>query len=237
VNLRLPEQTVCSLSIYPSGAWATGRLFSVMTMTHATPKPVAQKRVSASQTADELSVLKANIDDAIELFHSEDADERQQGESMLQAVVTHEADLRKGCNRIFASAAQDDVFAGGLNGQIDALLQQVNQLKAQQKRFARRAQRKRVFACSLLNTHFPDEKTHPTPWGNIGTLYAKPSVVNTDGSKLRISDIPEDYEYLIKKEEKTSTVKVIDEVELLRSIVAGNSYPFARLKENSTRFY
>ena len=68
-------------------------------------------------------------------------------------------------------------------------------------------------------------------------LYAKPSVTNTDGGKLRISDIPEDYEWLISKVEKTTTVKVIDEVELLRKIASGQSFPFARLKENSTRFF
>lgn len=196
-----------------------------------------QQRVSATQTADELSVLKANVDDAIELLHSEDPDEKERGEAMLLSIVEHEQDLRKGCDRIIYSAGQDDVFAAGLNGQIDALITQVAQLKAQQKRFQRRAERKRVYACSLLNTHFPDEKTHPTPWGNIGMRYAKPSVVNNDGSKLRISDIPEDYEFLISKQEKTSTVKVIDEVELLRRVVSGQRFPFARLKENSTRFY
>ena len=196
-----------------------------------------QQRVSATQTADELSVLKANVDEAIELLHSEDSDEKERGEAMLLSIVEHEQDLREGCDRIIYSAGQDDVFAAGLNGQIDALIAQVAQLKAQQKRFQQRAGRKRVYACSLLNTHFPEEKTHPTPWGNIGMLYAKPSVVNNDGSKLRISDIPEDYEFLISKQEKTSTVKVIDEVELLRRVVSGQRFPFARLKENSTRFY
>ena len=195
------------------------------------------KRPSAGQISDDLSVLKANIDDAIELMHSDDPDDKAQGEAMLEAVVTREGDLRAGCNRIIGSAGQDDVFAAGLNGQIEQLMQQVSQLKAQQRRYQLRAQRKRVFATSLLNHHFPDEKTHPTPWGNIKMLYAKPSVTNTDGSKLRISDIPEDYEWLISKVEKTTTVKVIDEVELLRKIASGQSFPFARLKENSTRFF
>ena len=194
-------------------------------------------RTSASQTADELSALKANIDEAVELMYSDDPEEIKRGESMLAAVVTRENDLREGCNRIIGSAAQDDVFAGGLNGQIDELLQQVAQLKAQQRRFQVRARRKRVFACDLLNHHFADEKTHPTPWGNIGMQYAKPSITNSEGGKLRISDIPEDYEWLIKKEEKTSTVKVIDEAELLRAVVSGQQFPFCKLRENSTRFY
>ena len=196
-------------------------------------------RVSAGQTADELSVLKANIDDAIELLHSEDSDEQIAGESMLLSIVEHEQDLRKGCNRIIYSAGQDEVFAAGLAGQIDALLVQVAQLEAQQKRFQRRAQRKRVYACSLLNTHFPEEKTHPTPWGNLGMLRAKRALVNSDGKKLRPSDLPEDYEFLISTKEvtKTSTVKVIDEEQLLRRVVGGERFPFARLKENSTRFY
>ena len=194
-------------------------------------------RISAFQADQELSVLRANEDDAIELMHSEDPEEREQGQAMLQAIVDREQDLRAGCNRLFASAAKDDVAAGGLNGQIESLLEQVAQIKRQQKRHQRNAQRKRVYACSLLNDKFPDEKTHPTPWGNIGTLYAKPAVVNTDGSKLRLSDIPEDYEWLITKEEVTKTQKVIDEVKILRALVAGESMPFARLKENSTRFY
>ena len=197
-------------------------------------------RVSASQTADELSVLKANIDEAIELFHSDEPGEKEQGEAMLQSIVEHEEDLRAGCNRIIYSAGQDDVFAAGITGQMDALIIQIDRLKAQQKRFQRRAQRKRVFACSLLNSHFPDEKTHPTPWGNIQTQYAKPCVVNNDGGKLKVSDIPDDLkEELISKQEvtKTSNVSVIDEVKILRAIVAGQRFPFARLKENSTRFF
>tara|TARA_B100000900_G_scaffold192083_1_gene162570 strand:+ start:413 stop:1033 length:621 start_codon:yes stop_codon:yes gene_type:complete len=198
-----------------------------------------QQRVSATQTADELSVLKANENEAIEMFHSDDPEERERGEAMLLSIVEHEQDLRKGCNRFIASAAKDDVFAAGLTGQIDALLVQVAQLEAQQRRFQKRAQRKRVYACSLLNTHFPEEKTHPTPWGNLGMLRAKPGLVNNDGKKLRPSDLPEDYEFLISTKEvtKTSTVKVIDEVQLLRRVVGGERFPFARLKENSTRFY
>ena len=198
-----------------------------------------QQRVSATQTADELSVLKANENEAIEMFHSDDPEERERGEAMLLSIVEHEQDLRKGCNRFIASAAKDDVFAAGLTGQIDALLVQVAQLEAQQRRFQKRAQRKRVYACSLLNTHFPEEKTHPTPWGNLGMLRAKPGLVNNDGKKLRPSDLPEDYEFLISAKEvtKTSTVKVIDEVQLLRRVVGGERFPFARLKENSTRFY
>ena len=198
-----------------------------------------QQRVSATQTADELSVLKANVDDAIELLHSDDPEEKERGEAMLLSIVEHEQDLRKGCNRFIASAAKDDVFAAGLTGQIDALLVQVAQLEAQQRRFQRRAQHKRVYACSLLNTHFPEEKTHPTPWGNIGMLRVKPSLVNSDGKKLRPSDLPEDYEFLISTKEvtKTSTVKVIDEEQLLRRVKGGERFPFARLKENSTRFY
>ena len=198
-----------------------------------------QQRVSATQTADELSVLKANENEAIEMFHSDDPEERERGEAMLLSIVEHEQDLRKGCNRFIASAAKDDVFAAGLTGQIDALLVQVAQLEAHQRRFQRRAQRKRVYACSLLNTHFPEEKTHPTPWGNLGMLRAKPGLVNNDGKKLRPSDLPEDYEFLISTKEvtKTSTVKVIDEVQLLRRVVGGERFPFARLKENSTRFY
>ena len=206
-----------------------------MTILSTAPK----QRVSATQTADELSVLKANIDDAIEMLHSEDPDEKERGEAMLLSIVEHEQDLRKGCNRIIYSAGQDDVFAAGLTGQIDALLVQVAQLEAQQKRFQKRAQRKRVYACSLLNTHFPEEKTHPTPWGNIGTLYAKPGLVNNDGKKLRPSDLPEDYEFLISTKEvtKTSNVKVIDEVQLLRRVLGGERFPFAHLRENNTRFY
>lgn len=200
--------------------------------------PVAPvKPQTATTIADELSVLKANVDDAIELFHSEDPDEREQGEAMLASIVEHESDLRAGCNRIFSSAAADESFAAGLNGRIENLLEQVAQMKRQQNRFKRRAQRKRVYACSLLNDHFPDEKTHPTPWGNVGTLYAKPAVVNADGSKLRLSDIPDDYQWLISKEEKTTTVKVIDEVKILRGLANGDYFPFAKLKENSTRFY
>ena len=199
-----------------------------------------QQRVSATQTADELSVLKANENEAIEMFHSDDPEERERGEAMLLSIVEHEQDLRKGCNRFIASAAKDDVFAAGLTGQIDALLVQVAQLEAQQRRFQKRAQRKRVYACSLLNSHFPEEKTHPTPWGNIQTQYAKPCVVNNDGGKLKVSDIPDDLkEELISKQEvtKTSNVSVIDEVKILRAIVAGQRFPFARLKENSTRFF
>ena len=198
-----------------------------------------QQRVSATQTADELSVLKANVDDAIELLHSDDPEEKERGEAMLLSIVEHEQDLRKGCNRFIASAAKDDVFAAGLTGQIDALLVQVAQLEAQQRRFQKRAQRKRVYACSLLNTHFPEEKTHPTPWGNLGMLRAKPGLVNNDGKKLRPSDLPEDYEFLVSTKEvtKTSTVKVIDEEQLLRRVKGGERFPFARLKENSTRFY
>ena len=206
-----------------------------MTILSTAPK----QRVSATQTADELSVLKANENEAIEMFHSDDPEERERGEAMLLSIVEHEQDLRKGCNRFIASAAKDDVFAAGLTGQIDALLVQVAQLEAQQRRFQKRAQRKRVYACSLLNTHFPEEKTHPTPWGNLGMLRAKPGLVNNDGKKLRPSDLPEDYEFLISTKEvtKTSTVKVIDEVQLLRRVVGGERFPFARLKENSTRFY
>ena len=198
-----------------------------------------QQRVSATQTADELSVLKANENEAIEMFHSDDPEERERGEAMLLSIVEHEQDLRKGCNRFIASAAKDDVFAAGLTGQIDALLVQVAQLEAQQRRFQKRAQRKRVYACSLLNTHFPEEKTHPTPWGNLGMLRAKPGLVNNDGKKLRPSDLPEDYEFLISTKEvtKTSNVKVIDEVQLLRRVLGGERFPFAHLRENNTRFY
>ena len=40
-----------------------------------------QQRVSATQTADELSVLKANENEAIEMFHSDDPEEKERGES------------------------------------------------------------------------------------------------------------------------------------------------------------
>ena len=209
-------------------------------MTMSLPKrhaPAAPARKSASQVSDELSVLKANVDDAVDMLHSEDPEEREVGQAMLESLIEHEGDLRAGANRIIGSASKDDVFAAGLNGQIDELLSQVAQLKSQQSRFQRRAQRKRVFAVSLLDHHFSDEKTHPTPWGNIGTLRAKPTAVNKDGSKLRLSDIPDDYEWLISKQEKTTTVKVIDEQKILEGLAKGETFGFARLKENSTRFY
>lgn len=208
--------------------------FFCMPMTSTLSKPK-----SATHIADELSVLKADstINEALENMHSDDPELQASGQAQLQALVDTEDDLRDACNGIIRSAQRDDRFAAGLKGEIDYLLEQVAQLKAQQNRHNRRAQRKRVYACSLLNHHFPDEKTHPTPYGNIGTLYAKPSVTNSDGSKLRLSDIPDDYQWLISKEEKTTTVKVIDEVKILRGIAKGEYFPFARLKENSTRFY
>ena len=209
-------------------------------MTMSLPKrhaPAPPARKSATQVSDDLSVLKANIDDAVDMLHSDDPEDREVGEAMLESLIETEGDLRDGCNRIISSAAQDDVFAAGLNGQIDQLLSQVAQLKSQQCRFQRRAQRKRVYATSLLDHHFSDEKTHPTPWGNIGTLRAKPAAVNKDGGKLRLADIPDDYEWLISKQEKTTTVKVIDEAKILEGLAKGESFGFARLKESSTRFY
>ena len=68
-------------------------------------------------------------------------------------------------------------------------------------------------------------------------LKSKPAVVNADGSKLRISDIPEDYEWLISVQEKTTKSKVIDEQKILDGLAKGETFGFARLKENSTRFY
>jgi hypothetical protein len=209
-------------------------------MTSTAPRPTAaRKPLSATHIADELSVLKADasINEAVENMHSDDPGLQASGQAQLQALVDTESDLRDACNGIIWSAHRDDEFAAGLKGQIDYLLETVAKLKAQQTRHTRRATRKRVYACSLLNHHFPDEKTHPTPLGNIGTLYAKPSVTSSDGSKLRISDIPEDYEWLISVQEKTTKSKVIDEQKILDGLAKGESFGFARLKENSTRFF
>ena len=209
-------------------------------MTMSLPKrhaPVAPARKSATQVSDELSVLRANVNDAVDMLHSDDPEDREVGEAMLESLIEHEGDLRDGCNRIIGSAAQDDVSAAGFNGQLKELNAQIEQIKSQQSRLQKRAQRKRVYATSLLDHHFPDEKTHSTPWGNIGILRAKPTAVNKDGGKLRLGDIPDDYEWLISKTEKTTTVKVIDEQKILEGLTKGETFGFARLKENSTRFY
>ena len=208
-------------------------------MTSTAHRPKVVKLQSATHIADELSVLKADssINEAVENMHSDDPELQASGQAQLQALVDKEGDLREACNGIIRSSQRDDRFAAGLKGEIDYLLDQVAALKAQQNRHTRRAQRKRVYACSLLNHHFPDEKTHPTPYGNIGSLVSKPSVVNTSGSKLRLSDLPEDYQWLVSAQEKTTTVKVIDESKILNGLAKGEYFPFARLKENSTRFY
>ena len=208
-------------------------------MTSTAHRPKVVKLQSATHIADELSVLKADssINEAVENMHSDDPELQASGQAQLQALVDKEGDLRQACNGIMRSAQRDDRFAAGLTGEIDYLLQQVAQLKAQQTRHSRRAQRKRVYACSLLDHHFSDEKTHATPYGNVGMLKAKPAVVNKDGSKLRLGDIPDDYEWLVSKQEKTTTVKVIDEQKILDGLAKGETFDFARLKENSVRFY
>ena len=208
-------------------------------MTSTAHRPKAVKSPSATQIADELSVLRApsSIDDAIENMHSDDPELQASGQAQLQAMVDREGDLRTACNRIIASAKHDQREAAKCAGEIEHLNNEIVKVKQQQNRYLRKASRKQVYACSLLDTYFPDEKTHPTPWKNIGMQKLKPAVVNQDGCKLRLDDITPGYEWLISKQEKTTTVKVIDEQKILDGLAKGETFEFARLKENSVRFY
>lgn len=206
------------------------------TAKHLPVAPAKEPR-SASQVADELSVLKANVDNALELMYSDEPEEREQGEAMLQAIVDRESDLRRLCNNIIRSSMIDDQKAAGFAGTLAEMKAQRDRVEAQQKRYSDKAKAKRVWAAALLDHHFPDEKTHPTDYGNIKFVKVKPAVVSKSGGKLGIKDIPEDYEWLISAQEVTTTKKVIDEQKILELIARGDSVPFARLKENTTRFY
>lgn len=209
-----------------------------MTSTAHRPKAETKPR-SLTHISDDLSVLKGEnvINEAIENLHSDDPERQASGEAQLQALLQTEDDLREACNRLLWSASKDDVYAGSLQGEIDAMSEQLEMLKKQQQRHVRRAADKRIYACGHLDHHFPDEKTHVTPFGNLGMLKTKPSVVNNDGKPLGIKDIPEDYEWLISTEEKTTTRKVIDTQKILNGLMDGQKFSFARFKKPSTRFY
>ena len=206
---------------------------SIPTERHA-PTP---RRKSASQTADELSILKANEDEAIELFTSDDPEEVERGKAMLESILEHESDLRSACNRMFTAANRFDVEAAACSGIAQELKAQKERIDKQEARHRRDAAYLRVLACSHLDHHFPDEKTHKTPFGNAKTVVPKAGVTNKAGGKLRLGDIPPDYEHLIHKVEVQEIKKVIDEDKILDGLLKGESYPFASLKKNTVRFY
>ncbi len=208
-------------------------------MTSTAHRPKAAKSRSLTHIADELSVLKADssINEALENLHSGDPDLQASGEAQLQALIATEDDLRQAANGLLWSAHRDERQAAALSGELDFLLQQVNALKTQQNRYLDRARSKRVYACAQLDHHFRDEKTHPTPFGNLGSVKVKPQLVNTRGSSLGVTDIPEDYQWLISKQEVTKTQKVIDQQKLLDGLARGEKYDFVQLKPNTTRFY
>lgn len=201
--------------------------------------PVASpdKPLKVYQASEELSVLKANEEDAIELFHSDDPHEREQGEAILAAIVEREGDLVTGCNKLFAAAAHLTVEAGACKGKIEMLQAQIDQIKSQEIRLMRKASQLRVYGCMELNRHFPGRKTHPTPWGNIGMVPDRKTLVTERNTELRPTHIPEDYEFLIKKVEKTSVEKVIDKDRIREILDKGESLPFVKYKEPATRFY
>jgi len=211
-------------------------------MTSTAHRPVADKSRSLTQISDDLSVLKADssINDALDNLYSDDPELQASGEAQLQALITTESDLREGCNRLLWSAERDEQEAHSVDGTIQGLEETVRRLKAQKERYLRRAADKRIYAGGHLDHHFPNEKTHPTPFGNLKLQRSKDlKVVNTAGEPLKVKDIPPDYKYLIFQKEvtTTSTKSFIDEEKILNSMKEGNKFPFARFKKPTPRFY
>ena len=211
-------------------------------MTSTAHRPTAAKSRSVTHIADDLSVLKADttINEALEDMHSDDPAKQASGMAQLQALIDTEEDLRKACDRLLWSAERDEQYASTLTGEIDGLQNTIDRLEAQRDRHLARATDKRIYAGGHLDHHFPDEKTHPTPFGNFKLQHSKePKVVNKSGGKLGLKDIPPDYEWLVTKQEVTTTSmkSIIDEKKILESLQRGERFPFARFKKPTPRFY